>query len=147
MPSNPSSEQASLLSYGMKKYTLDKKEEYMCDDQLSHFRQLLLSWKSSLLKGGDETIFDLQSAVENTADVSDQATQEENFALRLRTRDRESKLLKKIEESIVLISHRQYGFCDECGVDIGIRRLEARPTATLCIDCKTLDEVREKNGR
>ena len=81
------------------------------------------------------------------ADVSDQATQEETFALRLRARDREHKLINKIDDSIQAIDNGEYGYCEECGVEIGIRRLEARPTATLCIDCKTLAEVREKQGR
>ena len=86
-----------------------------------------------------------QHGPDNFPDPNDRATQEEEFTLELRTRDRERKLIKKIEESLIDLEKGDYGFCESCGVDIGIRRLEARPTATLCIDCKTLDEIREKN--
>lgn len=108
---------------------------------------LLNIWKHALLQGGDETINDLKELAEVPADVSDQATLEETFALRLRARDREHKLINKIDDSIQSIDNGEYGYCEECGIEIGIRRLEARPTATLCIDCKTLAEVREKQGR
>jgi DnaK suppressor protein len=135
----------TLLSYGVQPYVLSSEDEpYMSESQLTHFRNILNIWKKALLQGGDDTIHDLKESAEIPADISDQATQEETFALKLRTRDRESKLLKKIEESIELIDNKEYGFCNECGEEIGIRRLEARPTATLCIDCKTLDEVRER---
>jgi DnaK suppressor protein len=135
----------TLLSYGVQPYVLNPEDEmYMSEAQLSHFRNILNIWKKALLQGGDDTIHDLKESAEIPADISDQATQEETFALKLRTRDRESKLLKKIEESIELIDSKEYGYCNECGEEIGIRRLEARPTATLCIDCKTLDEVRER---
>lgn len=135
----------TLLSYGVQPYVLTSNDEtYMSDSQLAHFRNILNIWKKALLQGGDETIHDLKETTEIPADISDQATQEETFALKLRTRDRESKLLKKIEEAIELIDNKEYGYCTECGEEIGIRRLEARPTATLCIDCKTLDEVRER---
>jgi len=86
------------------------------------------------------------SSTEVLADLNDRATQEEIFALKLRARDRERKLLKKIEEALQQIEDREYGYCESCGVEIGIRRLEARPTAALCIDCKTLDEIREKRS-
>lgn len=144
--SEPSTTQ-TLLSYGVKPYEIQKDEEYMSKNQLEHFRNLLKFWKNALLQGGDETIHDLKSLAEVPADVSDQATLEETFALRLRARDREYKLINKIDASIKLIDSGDYGFCEECGVEIGIRRLEARPTATLCIDCKTLAEVREKQGQ
>jgi DnaK suppressor protein len=137
----------SLLSYGVKPYVPEKNEEYMSKTQLDHFRNLLNLWKNALLKGGDEAISDLKELAEVPADISDQATLEETFALRLRARDREHKLINKIDESIKLIDSGDYGYCEECGIEIGIRRLEARPTATLCIDCKTLAEVREKQGR
>lgn len=145
-PSEPSTSQ-TLLSYGVKPYESKADEEYMCKAQLDHFRNLLNIWKNALLQGGDDTIHDLKSLAEVPADVSDQATLEETFALRLRARDREYKLINKIDSSIKLVDSGDYGFCEECGVEIGIRRLEARPTATLCIDCKTLAEVREKQGR
>lgn len=144
--SNPTTTQ-TLLSYGVKPYEPKKGEEYMSKAQREHFRKLLNIWKNALLEGGDEAIHDLKELAEVPADVSDQATLEETFALRLRARDREHKLINKIDESIKLIDNGDYGFCEECGIEIGIRRLEARPTATLCIDCKTLAEVREKQGR
>lgn len=143
---SPSTSQ-TMLSYGVKPYEPKSGEEYMCKEQLAHFRNLLTLWKTALLQGGDETIHDLKELAEVPADISDQATLEETFALRLRARDREHKLIRKIEESIRTIDSGDYGFCEECGVEIGIKRLEARPTATLCIDCKTLAEVREKQGR
>jgi DnaK suppressor protein len=80
----------------------------------------------------------------NFPDPNDRATQESEFSLELRTRDRERKLIRKIEKTLEQIDADEYGYCEACGVEIGIRRLEARPTATLCIDCKTLDEIREK---
>lgn len=144
MEKTPTTTSQTLLSYGVKPYTIIEGEKYMSDNQLAHFRKILNLWKNALLQGGDETIHDLKESAEIPADISDQATQEETFALRLRTRDRERKLIKKIEEAIELIDAKQYGYCEECGEEIGIRRLEARPTATLCIDCKTLDEVRER---
>ena len=138
----------TLLSYGVKPYEPQPGEAYMSKAQLEHFRKLLNIWKGALLQGGDETINDLKVLGEDVpADVSDQATQEETFALRLRARDREHKLINKIDDSIQAIDNGEYGYCEECGVEIGIRRLEARPTATLCIDCKPLAEVREKQGR
>lgn len=144
--SSPSTSQ-TLLSYGVKPYEPKSGEAYMSKEQLKHFRNLLNLWKKALLEGGDETIHDLKELAEVPADISDQATLEETFALRLRARDREHKLINKIDESIKSIDSGDYGYCEECGVEIGIRRLEARPTATLCIDCKTLAEVREKQGR
>lgn len=145
--SSPTTAQ-TLLSYGVKPYEPKAGEAYMCKAQLEHFRKLLNIWKNALLQGGDETINDLKVLGDDVpADVSDQATLEETFALRLRARDREHKLINKIDESIRAIDSGEYGYCEECGIEIGIRRLEARPTATLCIDCKTLAEVREKQGR
>jgi len=137
----------TLLSYGVKPYEPKQGEIYMSKSQLEHFRKLLIIWKDALLADGDATIHDLKELAEVPADVSDQATLEETFALRLRARDREHKLINKIDESVKLIDNGEYGYCEECGIEIGIRRLEARPTATLCIDCKTLAEVREKQGR
>ena len=86
----------------------------------------------------------MQDDAANFPDPSDRATQESEFSLELRTRDRERKLIKKIDEALDAIGSGDYGYCESCGIEIGIRRLEARPTATLCIDCKTLDEIREK---
>ncbi|SDL84931.1 transcriptional regulator, TraR/DksA family [Modicisalibacter muralis] len=119
-------------------------EEYMNEKQLEHFRQILLGWKQELMEEVDRTVRHLQEEANNYADPADRATQEEGFSLELRTRDRERKLLKKINETIDKIDEDDYGFCEACGVEIGIRRLEARPTATLCVDCKTLAELKEK---
>ncbi|OYT94728.1 MAG: RNA polymerase-binding protein DksA, partial [Pseudomonas sp. PGPPP3] len=93
---------------------------------------------------GDRTVHHMQDEAANFPDPADRASQEEEFSLELRARDRERKLIKKIDETLQLIDDNEYGWCDSCGVEIGIRRLEARPTATLCIDCKTLAEIREK---
>ena len=129
---------------GFKPYQPRKGEEYMNEAQREHFRQILLSWKRDLMEEVDRTVHHMQDEAANFPDPSDRATQESEFSLELRARDRERKLIKKIDESLVAIDEDDYGFCESCGVDIGIRRLEARPTATLCIDCKTLDEIREK---
>ena len=135
----------SLLSYGVEPYQPAQDESYMSPKQREHFHKVLTSWKAALMEGVDATIQDLQASTQEIlADPSDQATQEETFSLELRTRDRERKLIKKIDEALQRLEIGDYGYCEECGVEIGIRRLEARPTATLCIDCKTLDEVREK---
>lgn len=120
-------------------------EEYMNEDQVVHFRQILNDWKAQLMAEVDRTVNHMQDDAANFPDPNDRATQEEEFTLELRTRDRERKLIKKIEESLVDVENGDYGYCESCGVEIGIRRLEARPTATLCIDCKTLAEIREKN--
>jgi len=125
-------------------YNLKKGEEYMNEAQESHFRDILGRWKLELMEEVDRTVHHMQDEAANFPDPNDRATQESEFAMELRTRDRERKLIKKIEESLSDIDSGEYGFCEQCGVEIGIRRLEARPTATLCIDCKSLDEIREK---
>ena len=119
-------------------------EEYMNPKQLEHFKSILLNWKQNLMEEVDRTVHHLQEEAVNYADPNDRASQEEEFSLELRTRDRERKLVKKINQTIELIDEDDYGFCNHCGIEIGIRRLEARPTATLCIDCKTLAEIKEK---
>ena len=125
-------------------YELGKDEEYMNDAQLEHFASILRNWKQELMEEVDRTKEHMQSELNNYADTTDRASQEEEFSLELRTRDRERKLIKKIEKTLDLIDKGDYGFCEACGVEIGIRRLEARPTADLCIDCKTLAEIKEK---
>ena len=125
-------------------YKAKKNEEYMNEKQLEHFRQILLAWKDELMEEVDRTVTHMKDEAANFPDPADRATQEEEFSLELRTRDRERKLIKKIDGTINLIDADDYGFCEACGVEIGIRRLEARPTASLCIDCKTLDEIKEK---
>ncbi len=119
-------------------------EEYMNDAQREHFRSILLAWKRELMEEVDRTVHHMQDEAANFPDPNDRATQESEFSMELRTRDRERKLIKKIDETISKLDHDEYGYCESCGVEIGIRRLEARPTAALCIDCKTLDEIREK---
>ncbi len=128
-------------------YKPKKGEEYMNDKQKDHFRGILLQWKSELMEEVDRTVTHMKDEAANFPDPADRATQEEEFSLELRTRDRERKLIKKIDATLELIEQDDYGYCDTCGVEIGIKRLEARPTATLCIDCKTLDEIKEKQER
>lgn len=119
-------------------------EEYMNDDQLAHFTGILNRWKQELMEEVDRTKEHMQAELNNYADPNDRASQEEEFNLELRTRDRERKLLKKISKTLDVIDKGDYGYCAACGVEIGIRRLEARPTADLCIDCKTLAEIKER---
>ena len=112
--------------------------------QLSHFRTMLEEMKRELSQDIDRTVHTMQDEATVFADPNDRASQESDMALELRNRDRERKLIKKCEETIVKIDAGEYGYCESCGVEIGLKRLEARPTATLCIDCKTLDELRER---
>ena len=125
-------------------YAPKKGEEYMNKKQLAHFRNILESLKVELSQDIDRTVHTMQDEATVFADPNDRASQESDMALELRNRDRERKLIKKIEETIAKIESQDYGYCESCGVQIGLKRLEARPTATLCIDCKTLDELREK---
>ena len=126
-------------------YKEKKGEEYMNKTQLQHFKDIILSWKQELADEADRTRAHLKEEANNHADPNDRASQEEEFSLELRTRDRERKLTKKLNEALDRIEHEDYGYCSSCGVDIGLRRLEARATATLCIDCKTLDEIKERS--
>jgi len=119
-------------------------EDYMNEAQQDHFREILRNWKQQLMEEVDRTVHHMQDEAANFPDPNDRATQESEFTMELRTRDRERKLIKKIDESLQKIDDSEYGYCEECGIEIGVRRLEARPTATLCIDCKSLDEIREK---
>ena len=125
-------------------YTAKKGEEYMNAAQRKHFRKILESLKAELSQEIDRTVHTMQDEATVFADPNDRASQESDMALELRNRDRERKLIKKIDETIGRIDANEYGYCDSCGVEIGLKRLEARPTATLCIDCKTLDELRER---
>jgi len=125
-------------------YAPKKGEEYMNKKQLAHFRNIIESLKVELSQDIDRTVHTMQDEATVFADPNDRASQESDMALELRNRDRERKLIKKIEETIAKIESQDYGYCESCGVEIGLKRLEARPTATLCIDCKTLDELREK---
>ncbi len=119
-------------------------EEYMNPAQLAHFRKILEDWKAELSQDIDTTIHTMQDEATVFADPNDRASQESDMALELRNRDRERKLIKKIDETLAKIDAEEYGYCESCGVEIGLKRLEARPTATLCIDCKELDEMRER---
>ena len=136
--------QAQTLPKASRTYQPKKGEAYMSEQQLTHFSELLLQWKKELMKEVDRTVNHMQTEVTNFADPADRATQEEEFGLELRTRDRERKLIKKIDEALGMIGNEEYGYCNLCGAEIGIRRLEARPTATMCIDCKTMQEHRER---
>ena len=112
--------------------------------QLEHFRTMLTDWRQELMEEVDRTVHHMQDEAANFPDPADRATQEEEFSIELRTRDRERKLIKKIDQTIERVDQEDYGYCDSCGIEIGLRRLEARPTATQCVDCKSLDEIREK---
>src|SRR3990167_2259773 len=125
-------------------YAQKKGEDYMNARMRTHFRKMLEQIKSELSEEIDRTVHTMQDEATVFADPNDRASQESDMALELRNRDRERKLIKKIEETIAKIESQDYGYCESCGVEIGLKRLEARPTATLCIDCKTLDELREK---
>ena len=125
-------------------YKAKKGEEYMNAKQLAHFRKMLEAWKAELSQDIDTTLHSMQDEQTVFADPNDRATQESDMALELRNRDRERKLIKKIGETIAKIDSGDYGYCESCGVEIGLDRMQARPTATLCIDCKTLEEIRER---
>ncbi len=140
IPSNISQEFKQFEPYKIK-----KGEEYMNDDQVEHFHNILGHWKQELMEEVDRTVHHMQDEAANFPDPNDRASQESDFTMELRTRDRERKLIKKIDESIDNLDSDDYGYCDDCGIEIGIRRLEARPTANQCIDCKSLSEIREKS--
>lgn len=133
-----------LALAGVTPYQEKPGEEYMSDAQEEHFRKILLAWRNQLREEVDRSISHMQDEAANFPDPVDRAAQEEEFSLELRARDRERKLIKKIEKTLKLIEEGEFGFCKTCGIEIGIRRLEARPTADECIDCKTLSEIKEK---
>ncbi len=135
---------AKLTLHGFEPYKEKKGEEYMNAKQREHFKNLLFTWKTELMEEVDRTVMHMKDEAANFPDPADRATQEEEFSLELRTRDRERKLIKKIEKTLKRIDEDDFGFCDECGIEIGVRRLEARPTADMCIDCKTMAEIKEK---
>lgn len=148
MPSKKTASTATVTTLGalgITPYKEKRGEEYMNEDQVEHFKAILGAWKLQLMEEVDRTVTHMKDDAANFPDPVDRASQEEEFSIELRTRDRERKLLKKIGKSIVNIEEENYGYCESCGVEIGVRRLEARPTATLCIDCKTLDEIKEKH--
>jgi len=136
-------EEAQFLA-SIKPYALKKNEKYMNAKQKQHFLAILDSWAEQLQIEQNRTADKIQENVSNFPDESDRATHEEEFTLELRTRERERKLLSKINESIDDLKSNDYGYCASCSIEIGIRRLEARPTATRCIDCKTIEEIHER---
>jgi len=134
----PTSSQAAVVPYER------DSSHYMDAKQLEHFSEKLTAWKQQLMEEVDRTVGHMKDDATNFPDPNDRATQEEEFSLELRTRDRERKLIKKINEAQKRIDDDDYGYCETCGIEIGVNRLEARPTAELCIDCKTLEEIRER---
>lgn len=129
---------------GVEPYVTSQNEEYMNDNQLAHFRNILVKWSESLVNEVNRTVDHMQEDASNFSDPADRATQEEEFTLELRARDRERKLIRKIEKTIARVDADDYGFCDACGIEIGLKRLEVRPTAELCIDCKATEEIKER---
>lgn len=132
---------------GISHYQEQDGEEYMNENQIAHLESILIAWRQSLMEEVDRTVTHMKDKATKYADPSDRATQEEEMSLELRTRDRERKLIKKIEDALERLPDDDFGYCEACGIEIGLKRLEARPTATLCIDCKTLAEIREKQNQ
>ena len=128
----------------IKPYVIKKNESYMNKSQLEHFRNILLNWKNDLISGVSKTVHYMQDEASNFPDPNDRATQESEFGLELRTRDRERKLLRKIDSALDRISNGSYGYCEDTGEEIGIRRLEARPVATLCLEAQERREHTER---
>lgn len=133
-----------LAIAGVQPYEVKPGEEYMNDKQKSHFRKILESWRDQLRAEVTHTVDHMNDETTNFPDPIDRASQEEDFSLELRIRDRERKLIKKIEKTIRKLDSDDFGYCDDCGEEIGIKRLEARPTADLCVNCKSLAEIKEK---
>ena len=133
--------------HGIEPYKPRRGEEYMSDHQLDHFNEILSAWKQELMFEVDRTVHHMQDEAANFPDPNDRATQESEFGLELRTRDRERKLLRKIESALVRIDEGSYGFCDETGEEIGLKRLEARPVATLSLEAQERRELAERQFR
>ncbi|EDP57108.1 RNA polymerase-binding protein DksA [Vibrio sp. AND4] len=144
MPESKKKTIGILAIAGVEPYQEKPGEEYMSPVQVEHFTKILTAWRNQLREEVDRTVHHMQDEAANFPDPVDRASQEEEFSLELRNRDRERRLIKKIEKTLDKIKDDDFGFCDSCGVEIGVRRLEARPTADLCIDCKTLAEIKEK---
>lgn len=137
----------AIGSMGIAPYQEVDGEEYMNEKQLAHIEKILLAWRQSLMEEVDRTVTHMKDEAANFPDPSDRASQEEEFSIELRTRDRERKLIKKIEDALERLRNDDFGYCEACGIEIGLKRLEARPTATLCIDCKTLSEIKERQNQ
>jgi DnaK suppressor protein len=144
MPTEEKQKSNSTTISGFTPYVETKGEEYMGKPMRAHFTKILNKWKQDLMQEVDRTVDHMKDEAANFPDPADRASQEEEFALELRARDRERKLIKKIDKTLQLIEDEEYGWCESCGIEIGLRRLEARPTADMCIDCKTLAEIKEK---
>ena len=145
-PSSRANPASLELIHGIVPYREKQNERYMNKQQISHFDAILKSWRHELVDDLERTVSAMQDELLNLPDPNDRASQETDRSLELRTRDRERKLIRKIDESRASIASGDYGYCDNCGIEIGVQRLEARPTATQCIDCKNLNELREKQG-
>ncbi len=146
MSDNKNHDLGPLAIAGVTPYEVQPNEEYMNDKQKAHFKKILEAWRDQLRKEVERTVDHMNDETANYPDPLDRATQEEEFALELRARDRERKLIKKIEKTIRKIDSDDFGYCEDCGEEIGIKRLEARPTAELCVNCKNLAEIKEKQG-
>jgi len=133
--------------HGISPYQPKRGEEYMSEKQLKHFREILNAWKRELMYEVDRTVHHMQDEAANFPDPNDRATQESEFGLELRTRDRERKLLRKIDSALARIDDGSYGYCDETGEEIGLKRLEARPVATLCLEAQERREMAERQFR
>ncbi|WP_162047156.1 RNA polymerase-binding protein DksA [Vibrio taketomensis] len=144
MPESKKKALGILAIAGVEPYQEKPGEEYMSPEQMDHFRKILSAWRNQLREEVERTVHHMQDEAANFPDPVDRASQEEEFSLELRNRDRERRLIKKIEKTLNKLEDDDFGFCESCGVEIGIRRLEARPTADLCIDCKTLAEIKER---
>lgn len=146
----PKRSRADIVSgpiHGIAPYQPKRGEEYMSDEQLEHFREILSAWKRELMEEVDRTVNHMQDEAANFPDPNDRATQESEFGLELRTRDRERKLLRKISSALTRIDEGTYGYCDETGEEIGLKRLEARPVATLCLEAQERRELAERQFR
>ncbi|MCE2596491.1 RNA polymerase-binding protein DksA [Motilimonas cestriensis] len=145
MPEGKAKKTLGVLAIaGLEPYKEKPGEEFMNDAQREHFKVILEAWRNQLRQEVDRTVGHMKDEAANFPDPVDRAAQEEEFSLELRARDRERKLIKKIEKTLQKIEDDDFGYCDSCGIEIGIRRLEARPTADQCIDCKTLAEIKER---
>ncbi|MEO0364522.1 MAG: RNA polymerase-binding protein DksA [Pseudomonadota bacterium] len=146
----PRRSRADIVSgpiHGISPYQPKRGEEYMSDEQLEHFRNILSAWKRELMEEVDRTVHHMQDEAANFPDPNDRATQESEFGLELRTRDRERKLLRKISSALSRIDDGSYGYCEETGEEIGLKRLEARPVATLCLEAQERRELAERQFR
>ena len=137
----------TIGNMGIPPYQEVPNETYMNERQIEHIEKILLAWRLSLMEEVDRTVSYMKDEAANFPDPADRASQEEEFSIELRTRDRERKLIKKIEDGLERLREDDFGYCEACGIEIGIRRLEVRPTATLCIDCKTLSEIKERQNQ